>query len=89
MTIRALIIGINYSHRSFSLKHAESDAQKFKSYLLQTYPQAQITFLTGDQTTRQEILEQFQALVTATQPSDKFIFYFSGHGTHVFDQSGD
>lgn len=89
MSVRALIIGSNYSHRSFSLRHAEADAIKFQTFLKKYYPDLQITLMLGEQTTKENLLKALKTKVEQTQPGDILFLYFSGHGTYVFDQSGD
>ena len=51
---------------------------------------AQIKTLTNQQATKANIIKAFNHwLIDATQSGDKVLFYYSGHGYQIFDESGD
>ena len=77
-----LAIGIdNYSDWP-PLKNAVNDALSFQEVLRKkyNYQEDNITIITNEKATKQNIIEAFKAIIEKVGPNDKLIIYFSGHG---------
>ena len=77
-----LAIGIdNYSDWP-PLKNAVNDAMTFQEVLRKkyNYREDNITLITNEKATKQNIIEAFKAIIEKVGPNDKLIIYFSGHG---------
>jgi WD40 repeat protein len=77
-----LAIGIdNYSDWP-PLKNAVNDALSFQEVLRKkyNYQEENITIITNEKATKQNIIEAFKAIIEKVGPNDKLIIYFSGHG---------
>jgi WD40 repeat protein len=77
-----LAIGIdNYSDWS-PLKNAVNDAKSFQEVLKKkyNYKEENITIITNEKATKQNIIEAFKLIIEKVGPNDKLIIYFSGHG---------
>jgi WD40 repeat protein len=77
-----LAIGIdNYSDWP-PLKNAVNDAMSFQEVLRKkyNYQEENITIITNEKATKQNIIEAFKAIIEKVGPNDKLIIYFSGHG---------
>lgn len=53
------------------------------------FDQNSIVALFNEQATKSSVEQQFEELVNSTEPGDRVLIYFSGHGTQVPDTSGD
>lgn len=90
---RALIIGVNeYMNSDNDLHFARSDAEKFRDFVIQylNFPPEDVVTLfdtdaTGDNV-RKAIVEH---LIKGTEPGDRVVFYYSGHGSRFEDRNGD
>ena len=77
-----LAIGIdNYSDWP-PLKNAVNDAMSFQEVLRKKYNfrEENITLITNEKATKQNIIEAFKKVIEKVGPNDKLIIYFSGHG---------
>lgn len=85
----ALIIGIDtYSDPRFSpLGEAEADAKAMAALLGAPPFDFEVVVLLGDQATRRAILKALFAL-RSTQPDDRILVYFAGHGYTLIDRFG-
>lgn len=82
---RALVIGINtYPYlKGRNLRVSSQDALRFAEFLQDTmgFKQGQIKILRDWEAKRDDIVDGFRDwLVNGTQPGDRVVFYFSGHG---------
>ncbi|MCF6405865.1 caspase family protein [Chitinophaga filiformis] len=89
-SIYALLTGINQYHPDSNinpLSGCENDVTRFEKYLRQSFPEERrkIKTLLGQQATRDEVISQFQELLTnaAIKAGDIVLFYFSGHGSYA------
>jgi hypothetical protein len=88
----ALIVGINhYSTPGMDLSGCVNDAQNVKKFLLDCcgFEEAGIKMLTDNQATKANILGHLEWLVSKGGEGIELFYYHSGHGTQVFDVSGD
>jgi tetratricopeptide (TPR) repeat protein len=81
---RAVVVGIsNYSNIS-KLRFAHRDAESFASYLRSpaggSLTENEIRLLTEEKATYAQIVNALYWLIGESQPNDKAIIYFSGHG---------
>jgi len=88
---RALIIGVNKYQHVNPLNGSVLDAQNMQQLAkdIGGYQSRQIRLLTDLQATRQGILDGLKWLAEGTQPGDRVLFYFSGHGAQTPDSDGD
>lgn len=88
----ALIIGINkYQHVS-QLHYARNDAESMAQILIEDFgfPAENVTVLTDEDATRSKIMEAYLKFAqNETEPDDKILFYFAGHGVTVSGIHGD
>jgi hypothetical protein len=90
----ALLVGINYRNSPYELFGCINDALNIRSLLLEkyNYEEKNIKLLTDDtqtKPTRQNILNELTNLLVHSISGDKLFFAFSGHGSQIFDKSGD
>jgi len=52
-------------------------------------PQQNITAMYDEQCTKENVQEQIEQIAAQCQPGDFFVYYYSGHGTNMADQTGD
>jgi hypothetical protein len=90
-TKKACLIGINYSGTESELKGCINDVHMLKDMLISkyNYNREDITLLTDQQATRQNILKEFTSLVKNAVSGDTVFFSFSGHGSYVKDINYD
>lgn len=89
---RALVIGIGEYQHINKLIGPPLDADKFERFLVRYwgFQSDEIAVLKDGQATKRNILRTMeQWLVNSTQPGDRVVIYYSGHGGQVADQSGD
>ncbi|KAK7328143.1 hypothetical protein VNO77_22239 [Canavalia gladiata] len=84
---RAVLCGVTYKKRKFSLQGTINDIDNMKSLLVNEFkfPIECIRVLTEEQDpslipTKRNILESLRWLVRDCQSGDSLVFYFSGHG---------
>ncbi|MDE7413642.1 MAG: caspase family protein [Muribaculaceae bacterium] len=75
-----LVTGVtNYPQEGVSkLSQATKDAKRFKE--LMESQTKDITLLTGQNVTRDNVLEKLSAICNRAQKDDQIVFFFSGHG---------
>ena len=78
----ALVIGINVYRSAHRLQYAVNDAETVSEKLTSrfNFPTENVIILKDDQATRNNIVTSFFRLKDLTQPNDRVIFYFAGHG---------
>jgi len=97
---RALVIGINLYPEiakngvlgAGNLRGAVTDAQGFNQFLVNGFgfKEKQVKVLLDGDATKNNIVEAFNKwLVEGTNPGDRAIFYFAGHGAQIEDIDGD
>jgi uncharacterized caspase-like protein len=87
---RAVVVGISqYRVPSFNLSFADDDALDYFNALVQgsNWSPGEITVLLNGQATRSAILEAINSVGGSLGSDDKFVFFFSGHGTFGPDVS--
>lgn len=85
---RALLVGIDEYQYISRLIGSKQDVENMKQFIQSQwcYQPWQIRTLTDAQATRHNILKAFDEwLIGGSQPGDKVLFYYSGHGTFVKD----
>jgi hypothetical protein len=95
---RALLVGISDYERgtnpedAFGHLNTGADLTSF-SYLLKNYysfPEKNIEVLANENATQENIVSEFKRqLIDKAKPGDQIVFYYTGHGHFVVDQSGD
>ena len=83
----ALVVGVNAPQGAWApLRSAHQDAKMFAEHLVRRG--FDVTLLLGEDATKREILKQLQTqLPRRVTKSDRFIFYFAGHGqTQTLDR---
>jgi len=81
---RALLIGINeYQQPQFNLNGCVNDVTAMADLLKDkfSFSDSDIRFLTNREATRNNIIENINALLSDIADSDRIILYFAGHGT--------
>lgn len=81
---RAVVVGISqYQVPSFNLSFADDDALDYFNALVQgsNWEPSEITVLLNGQATRSAIIDAINNVGGSLGSDDKFVFYFSGHGT--------
>jgi hypothetical protein len=91
---RVLVVAIgDYGdQRITDLGSKDTDLDRIKTLLTErwNFRAHEIAVLHDGRATKRNILRAFRAwLVNSTQPGDRVVFYYSGHGSHVRDQNGD
>lgn len=86
---RALIVGINYPGTSSELKGCVNDANNMEQLLRTQFGFKEIIKLLDNDATTASILSELQWLVKGATPGDTLVFHYSGHGSQVYDRSGD
>ncbi len=88
----AVIVGINeYAMAGMDLSGCVNDANNMKKFLIECcgFKEAGIKMLTNSKATKRNILAHLDWLVSGRKAGDELFYYHSGHGTQVFDDSGD
>jgi hypothetical protein len=81
---RAVVVGISqYRVPSFNLSYADDDALDYFNALVQgsNWSPGEVTVLLNGQATRSGIINAIENVGGSLNSNDKFVFYFSGHGT--------
>jgi hypothetical protein len=99
MSLRAVIIGINYIGTDYELKGAINDAKYTFDYLLQNYPitKKDIKMLTDSQSrsdshikpTIRNVKSAMKWLVKDSTSKSHLFLHFSGHGAQMVDYGGE
>lgn len=92
----ALLVGLNtYQDSSLSKLHGENDVVAMSKFLTKPqigFKKTQIVTLLSAQATKKNILQAFRKQLIDKAKAHRdglFIFYFSGHGSQVYDSNGD
>jgi len=88
----ALIVGINhYSTPGMDLNGCVNDANNMKKFLLECcgFEAGGIRMLLNNQATKANILGHLNWLISKGAKGVELFYYHSGHGTQVYDASGD
>lgn len=90
----AVIVGVNtYPFiPNGDLRQARADALKFRDFIKSTmgFTDSQITLLLDKDATGLAVKNAVeQKLLRETNPGDRVVFYFSGHGDRIQDTTGD
>jgi hypothetical protein len=90
---RALIVGVeNYPNPKLHLRGIRDDVRLLTEVLVDKgmFKKDEIRILLDKDATKRNIAGQFKEwLIDGTRPGDTALFYFSGHGTQVWDENGD
>ena len=78
----AFLVGLNHN----ALQGAVNDAKSIKKVLTAKHIDS-IIYLYDEQATRKNILTQLSTLIDTLNKCDSLYFFFSGHGTSLFDPS--
>lgn len=94
MVKKALLIGINYKGTDAELRGCINDIKNIRSILINncSYTSENIKVLTEETNilpTKNNIENEINWLVSNCMPGDKLLFYYSGHGYNVPDESND
>jgi hypothetical protein len=78
----ALVVGINNYDNAPPLEFACNDAQTVGKVLIDEFdfPEANVILLTDKESSRSGIMEAFLGLMSKTEPDDRILVYFAGHG---------
>lgn len=88
----ALIVGVNhYATPGMDLAGCVNDANNMKQFLLECcgFEDAGIKMLLDNQATKANILGHLNWLISKGAEGVELFYYHSGHGTQVYDASGD
>jgi len=88
---KALLIGINYTGTPNQLYGCINDVNSIKDRISQQgFNNINImTDLTNKLATKDNILSEFKNLLANAVEGDLLLFFFSGHGSYIFDKNGD
>jgi len=89
---RALLVGVGkYSDPANNLPGIDLDIERMRDTLnVMGFEDSQIHSLLDEQSTAENVISEISGWLTeGVQPSDRVIFYFSGHGSNVPDVDGD
>ncbi|XP_041015884.1 metacaspase-3-like isoform X1 [Juglans microcarpa x Juglans regia] len=95
---RALLCGVTYRNKNYSLSGTINDVRSIKSLLIQRfgYPGECIRVLTEEENgndlttpTRKNIEDSLKWLVEGAESGDSLVFFFSGHGLRQPDFKND
>ena len=88
----ALIIGIDKYQNVPNLNYAVKDAESIQDILVNSFdfPKDNISFLTNEDATKQNILQAFSDISTKAENKDRVLIYFAGHGnTYDLPEGGE
>ncbi|MEW6347760.1 MAG: caspase family protein [Thermodesulfobacteriota bacterium] len=90
---RALLVGVGeYPRPIEALRGVKDDVRIVKEALVKqgVFAEDEILTLVDEAATKARIMDAFREwVVNGTRPGDTVLFYFSGHGTQVWDENGD
>ena len=89
---RALLVGVGkYSAPKHNLPGIDLDIDRMRDTLnVMGFEDSQIHSLLDEQSTAANVISEISGWLTeGVQPSDRVVFYFSGHGSNVPDFDGD
>lgn len=83
-TWRAVLVGVSDYTEMGSLQFADNDAEALHRYLVDpngaAIPEENVKLLLGAEATRPAIGQALIEFASLTQPDDRLLFYFAGHG---------
>jgi subtilisin family serine protease len=82
-------IATNYSGTPAFLPGCEEDLEVMEPLLRSLYGPHVVYIFKGSASIRADILKAIEKVTRAMVPGDRFIVYYSGHGTQTHDTSGD
>jgi len=90
----ALLVGINYIGTQYLLNGCINDVMNLKNTLETKYNYNStnitiLTDLTNIKPNKKNILDAFTNMLRNAISGDYLVFQYSGHGSYIFDQSGD
>ena len=81
----AVVVGVTkYKDPTENLRYAASEAKKFYDLLTNNKPSPNIVLLIDEKATRSNILNVMNNTFKKAKPTDRIIFFFSGHGRDGF-----
>lgn len=89
---RAMLVGVGeYQEGRADLPGIEKDLEAMRKVArMAGFRDRQVKVLKNDRATLNNIREGFENwLIRGVTPEDRVLFYFSGHGSQIFDHSGD
>ena len=89
---RALLVGIGAYDHIRPLRGPARDIENVKAFLVEhwDFEADDIAVLTDAHATRERIVSAIETwLIDGTQPGDRAVFYYSGHGSQMPDSDGD
>jgi hypothetical protein len=92
-SIRAVLVGVNEYRRPDipSLRGCVNDVLLVRALLRRWFgvENRQIRVVVDERATKEGILQRLGETLSAAQPGDLVVFYFSGHGSQIRDRDGD
>lgn len=88
---KALLVGVNYVGTPYELYGCVEDAGRMRD-LLSTRGFTEFTLVTDDTVitpTKENILNSFRNMIATANAGDLLFFYYSGHGSNIYDNNGD
>lgn len=89
MKKKAVVVGINYEGTANELRGCINDANNVERLLVDVYQFDQVVKLLEGEATTDGIKTALYDMVTDAAPGDVLFFHYSGHGSQVYDASGD
>lgn len=91
---RAILVGISkypFAPPTAQLASAAGDAQRIRKLIIDLgwFAPGEITELYNREATADAIGAAIRRTIAETQPGDRVLFYYSGHGTQAKDRDGD
>ena len=89
---RVLIVGINYENSPAELRGCINDARNMEKVLTKLFGFNEVLVITDDteqKPTRENMILAMKWLVHNVSPGDVLYMHYSGHGSYVFDTTGD
>ena len=89
---RALLVGVGkYATPGNNLPGIDLDIDRMRDTLnVMGFEDSQIRSLLDEQSTAANVISEISGWLTeGVQPSDRVVFYYSGHGSYVPDSNGD
>lgn len=86
---KALLIGINYTNTPYQLNGCIDDVNRMSEFLKDFNDIKILNDLTQTKPTKVNILNEFKNLLINSNSDDLLFFYFSGHGSYIYDKNND
>jgi uncharacterized caspase-like protein len=87
----ALVIGINKYRHAGQLDYARHDAEAIAALMICKFhfPKESVTLLLDEDATGEAIRSAFHAFVSKSEPDDRILIFFAGHGHTQPGRRGD